>query len=290
MLIKALAKEHNISISALCKTFGMARSSFYHKGVVRQEDNNLVALVKDIFKDNYKSYGTRRIKEELSKVERRVSRPRIARIMAQEGLVSNYTRTKFKPANTDSTECEHINIVNQEFDNSDEREVIVTDTTYVWIDDKWHYLCVMLDLCGRHLSGYAVDSSKDATLAQRALLSMKCDYRDIGILHSDKGSEFVNKLIDKTLRAFDILRSTSGKGNVFDNSVAESMFKTIKTESLKNKVFHSLEEFDQYFAKWVDWYNNKRIHSSLGYLTPEEFRKQRREEINNNYYVENKAI
>jgi transposase InsO family protein len=255
----------------------MSRSTYYYKNNVFQEDPMLVSSIKKIFKKSLKSYGTRRIKVELSNKDKQVSRRRIARIMDQENLVSEHTKSKFKPSGTKPVMTEHKNIVNQEFDNRCEREVIVSDTTYFMINGKWHYLCIMLDLCGRFLEGFAASQSKDASLAHKAILSVKGDLRDIDIFHSDKGSEFLNKLIDRTLLAFEIQRSTSGKGNVYDNSVAEAMFKTIKKEFIKNKTFSSLDDFNNKFSKWVKWYNFDRIHSSLNYKSPDEYRKLKRE-------------
>jgi transposase InsO family protein len=254
----------------------MSRSTYYYRNNAFQDDPELVTSIKDIFKKSSKSYGTRRIKVELSKKDNQVSRRKIARIMNQENLVSNHTKSKYKPSETEPVKTEHKNIVNQEFDNRSEREAIVSDVTYFKIKDKWHYLCIMLDLCGRFLEGYEISKSKDATLAQKALLSIEGDLRDIGILHSDKGSEFVNKLIDRTLRAFEIQRSTSGKGNVYDNSVAESMFKTIKTEFIAENTFSSLDDFNKRFSKWVKWYNFERIHSSLNNMSPDEYRKMKK--------------
>jgi transposase InsO family protein len=272
MMITALSHELDISISALCEILKLPRSTYYYKNKEYQEDIVLVSHISDIFKDNHRSYGTRRIKVGLSNMDYHVSRRKIARIMNQENLVSKYTKSRFKPSQTESVKTEYKNVVNQEFDGRSEREVMVSDTTYFKINGKWYYLCIMLDLCGRFLEGFAASQSKDASLAHKAILSIKGDLRDIDIFHSDKGSEFLNKLIDRALRAFDIKRSTSGKGNVFDNSVAEAMFKTIKTEFIEGKTFKCLDDFNNQFSNWVKWYNFRRFHSSLDYLTPDEYR------------------
>jgi putative transposase len=290
VLIRALAKEHDVSISALCGIFKMPRSSFYYKHVSFQEDSELVSSTKDIFVKNDGIYGARRIKVKLSELGYNVSRSRIRRIMTNEGLVSKYTKTSFRPSSTNSIKTDHPNVVKQEFDNRDEREVLVSDTTYLRINGQWHYLSIISDLCGRYIEGYASSSSKDAELTKKAILSIKGDLREIGIFHSDKGCEFLNKLVDKMLRAFEIRRSTSGKGNVYDNAVAEAMFKTIKTEFVKNRIFTNLDEFNREFSAWVVWYNNERIHSSLGYLTPGEYRKQKKDKKTANLYEQYEAI
>jgi len=273
----ALSKEHKISISALCKRLKMPRSSFYYHKRGRQQDASLVDATEKIFEASGKNYGTRKIKVELANQDRKVSRRKISEIMSFRGLTSSYTKPSYRPLTTQSVNTTTPNLVKKEFDNRAEREVMVSDTSYVWIGGKWQYLCIMVDLCGRYIEGFAASSSKDANLTHNAILSIKGDLRDINILHSDKGSEYLNKLIDKTLIAFDIQRSTSGKGNPYDNAVAEAMFKIIKKEFVKKRTFNSLEEFKIGFAKWVYWYNNIRIHGSLDYLTPVEYRKRERE-------------
>jgi transposase InsO family protein len=286
MLILVLSHELNVSISALCKRFGISRSSFYYQKRDNSHDKHLVSLIKGIFEDSEEVYGTRKIKAELSTQGHKTSRRKISQIMNQEDLVSVYTKPSSLPLNTQSVRAESQNLVKQEFDNRDDREVIVSDTSYLRINGQWNYLCIMLDLCGRNLDGFAVSNRKDATLSKNAFFSIKGDLRDIGILHTDKGSEYVNKLMEKTLRAFDIQHSTSRKGNPCDNAVAESMFKIIKTEFVRKRTFASLEDFNQKFSKWAKKYNNVRIHGSLGYLTPAEFRRRSKEMHMNNLHKE----
>lgn len=253
----------------------MARSSFYYKNRRSGDDENLVAQIKIIFENNGKNYGARKIKVELEKQGYQASRRTISRIMSNKGLKSSYTKSSKKPLITRAVKTEHPNILDQKFDDREILEVIASDTTYLKINGKWHYLCIMLDLCGRYLEGFAASHTKEATLTRSAFFSMKCDFRDISMFHTDRGCEFVNKLVDNILVAFEIKRSTSGKGNAQDNAVAEAMFKIIKTEFIKNQTFKNLDDFRTEFAKWADWYNNVRTHSSLGYLTPAEFRNRK---------------
>jgi putative transposase len=282
MLIMSLSHEHKISISALCKKFKMSRSSFYYQKRGFVYDEKLVSLIKHIFEHSEANYGARRIKVGLSAESHEVSRRKIRQIMALEGLRSNHTKSSYKPQTTQSVKSESPDLVNQEFDGRSEYEVMVSDTTYIQINGVWNYLCIVLDLCGRFLDGFSVGQTKDATLAQSAIFSVKCDLRKIGIFHTDKGSEFVNKLMDKTLRAFGIKRSTGKTGVAYDNAVAESMFKTIKIEFVKGRSFKSLEQFSHEFSDWVNKYNNERYHSSLDYLTPAEYRRQMKEKQTSN--------
>lgn len=101
---------------------------------------------------------------------------------------------------------------------------------------------------------------------------MKTNLKNIQIFHTDRGNEFKNKLIDDTLETFEIKRSLSMKGCPYHNAVAEATFKVIKTEFVKGEVFESLEELQLELSDYVNWFNNHRIHSSLQYLTPYQFK------------------
>lgn len=94
----------------------------------------------------------------------------------------------------------------------------------------------------------------------------------VDLFHSDRGSEFDNQLIDMCLSDFGIIRSLSQKGCPYDNAVAEATFKTIKTEFVKGSTFNRLEQLDIRFMNYMHWFNHNRIHSTLGYLTPVEYK------------------
>ncbi len=103
-------------------------------------------------------------------------------------------------------------------------------------------------------------------------MTVRDSLEKINIFHTDRGNEFKNQLIEETLEAFDITRSLSRKGCPYDNAVAEATFKIIKTEFVKNQTFENLDALKLQLADYVNWFNNHRLHSSLGYLTPVEYR------------------
>jgi transposase InsO family protein len=109
-------------------------------------------------------------------------------------------------------------------------------------------------------------------LVMQAFSRVETNLQNINIFHTDRGNEFKNKLIDETLDAFSIKRSLSMKGCPYDNAVAEATYKIIKTEFVRTKSFASLEDLQVELADYVNWFNNHRIHSSLNYLTPSEFK------------------
>ena len=128
------------------------------------------------------------------------------------------------------------------------------------------------DLFNREIIGYAAGKNKNAELVYKAFGTIKTNLNNINILHTDRGNEFKNKIIDEVLKTFNIDRSLSKKGCPYDNAVAEATYKIIKTEFAFNRIFKSFEELETELFDYVNWYNNFRIHSSLDYLTPVEYR------------------
>jgi len=253
----------------------LPRSTYYYEAKIRDnQDDELTDLIVKIFKDSRNIYGQRKIKKELQKQGWKVSRYRIGRIMKEQGLVSKYTVAQFKLRNTTVNESEVGNVLNREFNQDKELKVIVSDLTYVRVKQKWHYICVLVDLYNREIIGYSSGPHKNAELVQRAFGSVKYNLNRLELFHTDRGSEFKNRLIDQALQTFGIKRSLSEKGTPYDNAVAEATFKTIKTEFVSGRVFDSQQELDLELFDYVNWFNNIRIHGSLNYLTPKEFKEK----------------
>ena len=154
-------------------------------------------------------------------------------------------------------------------------EILVSDLTYVRVNSKWNYICLFVDIFNRQIVGYSVGRKKNAELVYKALAGIKVNLKRIKIFHSDRGSEFNNYVIDEALDTFGISRSLSRKGNPYDNAVAESTFKIFKTEFINNSIFKTLNELEVELTDYINWFNNYRIHSTLGYLSPIEFLKNK---------------
>lgn len=266
------ANAHKYSVSAMCKVLQISRSTYYYEAKQKTDESELTAAVIDIFKASRNNYGTRKIKHELAKREMIVSRRRIGRIMKQEGLVSTYTTAQFHPQKDSCNESKIANVVNREFDKQPYRNVVVSDLTYVRVGMSWNYICVLVDLFNREIIGYSAGPHKTAKLVKQAFMTVSENLGNIHIFHTDRGNEFKNQLIDETLETFNITRSLNHKGCPYDNAVAEATFKIIKTEFVKNQIFMNLDALRLHLADYVNWFNNHRIHSSLGYLTPVEYR------------------
>ena len=258
----------------MCKCLKISRSLVYYLPKTKKLDSKLENEIIMIFENSRNNYGARKIKVVLNKTGYNVSRKRIRNIMLKFGLISKYTIKNFRNYKARYNEEEIDNIVDRNFDQGIQNNVVVSDLTYVNVKSKWNYICILLDLYNREIIGYSAGKNKDAQLVYRAFAKIKESLNGINIFHTDRGSEFKNETIDNLLQAFNINRSLSKKGCPYDNAVAEANFKIIKTELIMGKKFNSTEELERELSDYVNWYNNHRIHGTLNYLTPIEYKEK----------------
>lgn len=257
----------------MCKFLNITRSLIYYKKKNKRVDFKIENEIIRIFKNSKNNYGSRKIKVELQKLGYQVSIRRIRKFMNLNGLVSNYTVKQYKIHKSTCNNDLVDNVLNREFNRNNELDVVVSDLTYVNVAGNWNYICLILDLFNREIVGYAAGRNKNAELVYKAFSKIKCNLNKINIFHTDRGNEFKNKIIDEVLSTFNIKRSLSKKGCPYDNAVAEATYKVIKTEFAFNRIFSNFEELELELFDYVNWYNNIRIHSSLNYLTPVEYKK-----------------
>ena len=266
------ANAHKYPVSAMCRVLQVNRSTYYYEAKQLPDESGLASGIKEIFCKSRNNYGTRKIKRELMKTGKQVSRRRIGRIMKQEGLVSNYTTAQFKPQKDTCNESKTENVLNRQFQNREYRDVVISDLTYVRAGAHWNYICVPAGLYNREIIGYSAGEHKTAELVKAAFQSVKGSLEEIRLFHTDRGNEFKNQTIEELPETFHIERSLSHKGCPYDNAVAEATFKIIKTEFVWNETFADLTELKLKLWDYVHWYNHHRIHSSLGYQTPVQYR------------------
>jgi transposase InsO family protein len=274
------SNAHKYPISAQCDILGIARSTYYFyrnnppKGRIDAAvDEALSKDVERIYKKNRSVYGARKIKQKLDKEGKPASRKRIVRVMKSMGITSAYTKKKYKPQKDTPNEAKTKNLVDRKFSGHLPLDVLVSDLTYVRVANRWAYTCLFLDLANRELVGHAAGPNKNGKLVKAAFASMDANLYDVDIFHTDRGGEFDNMDIDELLDFFGIRRSLSRKANPWDNAVAEATFKLYKAEFVYRESFGTIEELQVKLSEYVHWFNNVRIHSTLGYLTPVEFKK-----------------
>ncbi|USG68150.1 IS3 family transposase [Brevibacillus ruminantium] len=261
---------HKYSVLAMCKILQVNRSTYYYESKEPSsiDDDEVEQAIIRIFEENQRVYGARKIKAKLHKDGLTVSRRRIGRLMKKNALVSVYTVAQYKPNVSSCNESPIQNELNREFVKEAPLEAVVSDLTYVRVANKWHYICLLVDLFNREIIGHSCGKFKDAALVYQAFASVKGDLRQIQLFHSDRGSEFKNLTIDDVINTFNIKRSLSMKGCPYDNAVAEATFKLIKAEFVRNRQFESLAQLKKELGIYIKWFNETRIHSTLGYLSP----------------------
>jgi transposase InsO family protein len=274
--VKAFSSKYGKS--ALCKALKINRSTVYYKTRLSKEEKEKshredMNTILEIFNANRKEYGSKKIKKELKKKDVVFSRRKIIRLMKEAGIKSSYGKRSFKPcASKGCNESKVSNLIGREFNCWNRNEVIVSDLTYVRVNGEWNYICVLIDLFNREIVGWSVGRNKTSSLVMSAFSNANIDFNRVMIFHTDRGLEFCNKHIDDFILRYGIIRSLSHKGTPYDNAVAESTYKIIKTEFVKQESFKSLEMLRLCFGDYVHWFNCCRIHSSLNYMAPVEYR------------------
>jgi putative transposase len=272
--------QNQFSLKRLCQVLCISRSAYYNwltskPGKWAQENTELLKEIRIIHKQSRQTYGSPRVTKELHKRGYSCSRARVARLMAKNNIYAK-TKRKFKV----TTESAHnypvpADLLNQNFTVDCPNKIWVSDITYIWTKAGWLYLTIILDLFNRQVIGWAM--SQHLTAITTTIQALNDAYRrqspdaDL-IFHSDRGVqyaclEFRNKLAD-----YKMAQSMSGKGNCYDNAVAESFFHTLKTELVYFEKYETKEQAKQSIFEYIEvFYNRQRLHSALGYQTPVEY-------------------
>lgn len=256
----------------MCQALGISRGSYYYEVTKKASEADLEQAIMEEFAKSRNNYGTRKLKKELAKRGFIVSRRRIGRIMRRFNLVSNYTKRQYKVHSKGTNQSQIENILDRNFDYNEPMKAIVTDLTYVNIADKWFYICFIIDLFNREIIGYSSGPNKTVDLVHQALATIEGDLHHVEIFHTDRGKEFDNHTIDDFLETFNIERSLSHKGDPYDNAVAESTYKSLKIEFIYQHTFQTLYELQYHLMDYVNWWNKYRIHGSLGYISPMDYK------------------
>ncbi len=262
----------------MCKLLDVSRSYYYKvinkEIVIDEEQINFDDKVEIVFNNNYRIYGSRKIDAVLKKAfpELNSSRYKVLKSMKRQGLVSKYCkRKKLKPymntgANLDrKREVKYKNKLKQKFNETTLKEVITSDLTYVNICNKFYYICFIIDLYNREIVASSVGSKHNTELVMEGLV--KLDLSNTHLFHTDRGGEFIGEVLTDYLEVNEVENSYSKAGYPYDNAVSEKTFDIFKFEWMKENYDNELE-LKRDVKSFVNWYNNFRVHSSIGYKTP----------------------
>jgi transposase InsO family protein len=239
-----------------------------------EENSKLVPLVLQIHKESGGTYGTRRIAKALLALGIPCGRSRARSLMRMAGVAARQ-RKKLR-VTTDSKHNLPVapNRLNRQFEVKKPNNVWVSDITYVWTREGWLYLAVVLDLFSRQIVGWTMSNRINRKLVMSALLMAIWRRRPApGVMfHSDRGSQYCSHDFQKLLKTHKMTCSMSRKGDCWDNAVAERFFASLKTERIFPKNYRTREEARRDIIDYIEmFYNSKRLHSYLGYVSPREF-------------------
>ena len=265
----------------MCKVLKVSRSGYYswskREPSKRSIENQiLVEHIRKIYKESKGTYGSPRITEELKVNYVHVSRPRIARLMKKANIRS-ITKKRFV-VTTDSKHAFPVapNLLNRKFKVGVQGKVWVSDITYIRTLEGWLYLTIIMDLADRKIIGWSLSNSMHASVTIVPAWEMAILNRPLNanlLFHSDRGVQYACIEFRKLLFQNQfVTQSMSRKGNCWDNAVAESFFKTLKTEWVYTYKYVSRRQASVSIFEYIEtWYNTQRRHSSLNYLSPNEY-------------------
>jgi transposase InsO family protein len=236
-------------------------------------DDTLPQEVQNIFAASRQTYGWRRVHQTLKKKGYKCNHKRIRRVMKELNLIAKVKR-KFKA----TTQSKHglpvlPNTLNREFSGKKLDEAWVGDITYIATDEGWLYLAVVIDLYSRKVKGWSMSERMTADLVVSALdmAFNRSSKAQNTLFHSDRGVQYASNAYQACLKEKQIQCSMSRKGNCWDNAVAESFFGTLKQELIYHCQFKTRENAQKIIFEYIEvFYNRQRLHSALGYKTPNE--------------------
>ena len=274
--------QSEFPVRRMCSVLGVSSSGYYawqSRPVSPQVQANqkLMPEIRAIHSRSRKTYGSPRVHAELKEGGFRVGKNRVARLMRAEHL-RGQRKTK-QPRTTDSQHSHPVapNRLNRDFHATRPNEKWLADITYIPTAEGWLYLAVVLDLFSRKIVGWAFAATLESCLVEQAFRMAVQDRLVLsGLLHhSDRGSQYAGEAYQRLLADQQVQTSMSRTGDCYDNAPMESFFSTLKCEHVHFQNYQSRREATtDIFSYIVGFYNRQRRHSSLGYLSPEEFERR----------------
>lgn len=254
----------------------VARSGYYKyaRKPVGRDETRLIGEIKSIYKESRSSYGTRRIVKSLETKGYKIGRFKVRRLMREIGLTGRQRKRYVVATASNHPLNLASNLLDRNFNVKQPNKVWVSDTTYIETNEGWLYLAVILDLFSRRVVGWAMSNNNRSELVTEALMMAYSRRKpDKGLMHhSDQGVQYASIQYQLALQAKKAVVSMSRRGNCWDNAVAERFFGILKTECIAEKKYRTREEAKRDLIDFIElFYNNRRLHSKLGYLSPAQF-------------------
>ncbi len=273
------AQKAHFPIEFMCEQLGVSRSGFYAwkqrpESARQQEDQQLAEEVAKVHQESRGTYGSPRVHAEMRARGRKVSRKRVARLMKKQQLAARRKRRAVRTPDSNHENPVAPNVLERDFSPDQPNSTWATDITYVWTGEGWLYLAVVLDLFSRRVVGWSMSEHIDTQLVLGALeMALEGRQPPQGLIHhSDRGSQYASAEYRQALACRGIQCSMSRKGNCWDNAVVESFFSTLKMEPVYLTDFTTRHQARSALFEYIEvFYNRRRRHSGLGYLSPWEY-------------------
>ena len=281
MMFSFIAKHRGIwPVALICEALGVSRSGFYawltRKPSERtRRDEVLMAEVRRSFLDSGRTYGARRVWHDVLAAGLNCGLHAIERLMQTDAMKARPRRRRL-PVDTGLRPVNELaaNVLDRQFYATQPNRSWAADFTYIWTAEGWLYVAAVLDLFSRRIVGWAMRSSMTADLVTDALtmaLWRRGKPREL-LHHSDRGSQYTSEQCQRLLAEYGVTCSLSRSGNVWDNAAMESFFSTLKTERTAGKIYRTRDQARADVFDYIErFYNLRRRHSTLGYISPVDF-------------------
>jgi putative transposase len=277
-----IAKHRNIwPVAWLCDALDVSRSGFHawlnrNPSARARDDEALLAVIGRSFKSSDRTYGSRRVWHDVLAEGLSCGLHRIERLMRENGLRAR-PRRRGLPKDTGERAAVSDNLLDRTFEAAAPNQKWVADFTYIWTAEGWLYVAAVVDLFSRRVVGWAMKAEMTAQLVTDGLIMAiwRRGKPDSLLHHSDQGSQYTSEQFQRLMADHGITCSMSRSGNVWDNAAMESFFSSLKTERTARKVYRTRDDARADVFDYIErFYNPRRRHSTLGYLSPVEFEEQ----------------
>jgi len=261
-------------ITELCQVFSLPISSYYYQNKEKPMDvekEKIMVAIKTIAVDTQSTYGKRRMQPALKAKGFSLGLHKTTSLMKAAKVVAIKPKKKHYYPNAGKTHFKADNLLKREFHQEKANTHWVGDITYIRQHHGWSYLACVMDLGSKEIVGYSISQSPNAELVKEALdNAIKKQQPDTATLlfHSDQGVQYSADLFRDHLSLLKITQSMSRRGNCWDNAVMERFFRSLKSERLNHLSFINHSAVETCVGDYINFYNFKRLHSSLGYITP----------------------
>ena len=265
-----LSDQEDYPVSVVCELLELSPSTYYYRPV-QSDESELEAAIEEIA-GQFPIYGTRRVTNQLRRPPNRltVNRKRVRRIMAEKELLRPVKRRKRRTTDSQHPYPRYLNLV-KELEITHPDQVWVSDITYIRLNQEYVYLAIIMDVFTRSIRGWCLSRTLDQELTLIALRAA-LETQSPEIHHSDQGVQYAAYAYTDLLKIHGIQISMAAVGKAEENGYAERFMRTIKEEEVDLSEYLDFGDAHQQIGNFIeDVYNTKRIHSSLGYLTPVEY-------------------